>query len=273
MIGVNIVAGLCNRLFQMAYAYSMAKKYNLQFRLENWQTTSHHSPDTYEWLIQRFIKLPNYCIEGVHYNREIKEEGADFTTYKERYDPCMHTDNVWLYGFFQNEKYFREYRTDILELFKEPEFVSEYITKHYGQLLSLLEKSYFLHIRLGDYVGHCKHWIHLENYYLQVLKMIGEHPLVIFTNDWSRLAIVYPRLVEYLKERFHICIREQNEVVCLYMMARCGKGGICGNSTFGWWGSWLNGRTDKEVYFPEQWLANKGFVCDIYPEGAKIIPV
>lgn len=273
MIGVNIVAGLCNRLFQMAYAYSVAKKYNLQFRLENWQHTSHHSTDTYEWLIQRFMALPNYCTEAVRYDFEIKEDGGDFTTYKERYDPRMQTDKVWIYGFFQNEKYFREYRADLLELFKEPDFVTEYIQAQYGQLLPIIEQSYFLHIRLGDYVGHYKHWVNLENYYLEVLTQLGDQPIVIFTNDWGRLGTVYPRLVECLKKRTHICMRERNEVVSLYLMARCGKGGICSNSTFGWWGGWLNKRVEKELYFPEQWLTDKNFVCDIYPEGGKVLRI
>ena len=271
MIGVHIVAGLCNRLFQIAYAYSLAKKHNLEFRLENWQMTSHHSPNVYGWLIERFMQLPNYCHEAVDYQYAIKEGGDDFTSYIDRYDLRMQTEKVWMYGFFQNEKYFKEYRKELLELFKEPDFITHHIKTEYGNILPVIEKSYFVHIRLGDYVGHTKHWVNLEEYYLQALSLIGDHPLVIFTNDWNRLVVVYPRLVECLKNRFHICIRDRDEVVCLYMMSRCKKGGICGNSTFGWWGAWLNDAEGKEVYFPGQWMTNKEFICDIYPEGAKIL--
>lgn len=271
MIGVNICAGLCNRMFQMAYAYSLAKKHGLRFRFENWQRASHHSMNVYAWLIERFMQLPNYYQEAVEYQYEITEAGDDFTSYIDRYDPRMQVDNVWIHGFFQNEKYFIDYRKELLDLFKEPDFIRACIQEKYGELLSLMEQSYFLHVRLGDYVGHYKHWVHLENYYLQVLDRIGEHPLVVFCNDWGRLLQVYPVLGRCLQGRLHVCIQERDEVVCLYMMSRCKKGGICGNSTFGWWGAWLNEEEGKEVYFPGQWMTKKEFVCDIYPAGAKVV--
>jgi len=36
-------------------------------------------------------------------------------------------------------------------------------------------------------------------------------------------------------------------------MSMCKLGGICSNSTFSWWGGWLNENAEKRVYFPAEW--------------------
>lgn len=273
MIGIEIVAGLCNRMFQFAYAYSISRKHNLEFRLENWERRSHHSPQIYEWLIQRFTNLPNYVPSPVTYTQEIKEEPLLFTHYTDHYTPDMVTTPIKIYGFFQNENYFKEYRSDLLKLFKEPEFITEHINKNYKVVLPYLEKGYFLHIRLGDYVRHPKHWVHLEKYYINALETVSENPIIVFTNDWKSLPRVYPSLYQYLQTRTHICVRDYDEVVSLYLMSRCKLGGICCNSTFGWWGGWLNTNPNKKLYFPSQWLSDSSFKSDIYPEGSIVVSV
>ena len=139
---------------------------------------------------------------------------------------------------------------------------------------SYLEDGIFLHVRLGDYVGHYKHWVHLEKYYLTVLQEIPlEYPIFLFTNSWQNLPIVYPRLHAYLQERKHICIRDTDEVRCLYLMSRCRRGGICANSTYGWWAGWLNTNPEKVVYMPAQWMVDVGFKCSIYPEWGTLVAV
>lgn len=277
MIGVHIGAGLCNRLFQICYAYSLARKHNLMFRFENWEQRSHHSVSVYEWLIKRFMALPNYfhTTTPIPYSVEIKEGANDFTSYIDRYDARMQEEPYWIYGFFQNELYFKEYRADLLELLREPEYVSQVIAEKYTDLLPVLENAYFLHVRLGDYVGHPKHWVHLENYYLKVLESLPSGcGIVVFSNQWGEVfQRMYPLLFRCLQEREGIAVIEPDEVVCLYLMKRCRKGGICSNSTFGWWGAWLNEALDKQVYFPSQWMRDASFKCEIYPGGSIVVDV
>jgi hypothetical protein len=269
MIGVCINSGLCNRLFQIAYGYSLAKQHGLQFRLETWNSINRHSTQSYDWLLQRIMQLPNYYNTQPTYSMLVQEGYNDFTTYVDRYSTSMQTNNVLLYGYFQNEKYFKEYRTDILELLKEPKFINDKLQNQYASLLPLLNDTYFLHIRLGDYVNHDKHWIVLEDYYLKALREIPHTaPVLVFTNDWAELPNLYPKLYSYLQTINHIAVQDPDEVTCLYLMARCKKGGICGNSTFGWWGAWLNTNETKKVYFPSRWVTGEEFICDIYPEGS-----
>jgi beta-lactamase class D len=55
-------------------------------------------------------------------------------------------------------------------------------------------------------------------------------------------------------------------------MKRCDKGGICSNSTFGWWAGWLNTNENKRLYMPSKWI-NIEVNNDIYPENAIIVDV
>jgi hypothetical protein len=53
------------------------------------------------------------------------------------------------------------------------------------------------------------------------------------------------------------------------VMTSC-KGGICSNSTFSWWGSYLIDR-EKIVIFPKQWINNGHENTDVYFEGSIIL--
>lgn len=272
MIGVNIVAGFCNRIFQMVFAYCFAKQHGIQFRIENWQQRNHHSPQIYEWLVERFTKQPNYCHNDVSYSHEFKEPGDQFMDHIDiiQYIPDPTKNDIIMYGFFQNENYFKPYQNDIINLLKEPIHITQRIESLYTSVLPLLDSAYFLHVRLGDYLGLPKHWIHLENYYDQALKYIpNDAPIFVFSNFPKDIPKFYPKL---LSERKYYIVHDPDELVHFYLMIRCKKGGICANSTFGWWAGWLNTNPEKQIYMPSKWI-NGITETNIYPEGAIIIDV
>lgn len=281
MIGINIGAGLCNRIFQMVFAYATARKYNIKFRFENWEQRSHHSSQIYAWLVERFMDTPWYHLEPIEYAVEYKEPYNKFLTHLDIINeiPDLKTKSVFIpYGFFQNEKYFKEYRNDILELLKEPKFITDYIEEAYKQFLPFIENSYFIHIRLGDYLTNAKHFIHLENYYEKCLEKIAEKDpraqFVLFSNESKKINYIYPRLFGNLHQYHfnYIILDEPDEVISFYLMNRCLKGGICSNSTFGWWAGWLNINENKRLFMPSKWI-NMDLENDIYPEGIEMIEV
>lgn len=278
MIGVYIGAGMCNRIFQMVFAYCFARKHQIGFRFEGWNLRNHHSAQLYEWLVQRFMDHPLYVHESVSYQADYREPGEKFTHCLDVFAeiPFVKDQPVLAYGFFQNEGYFLEYKEDIQLLLREPEYITQKIQTQLASYLPHFQEAFFLHIRLGDYIHLPKHWIDLENYYLQALEQVYQHapdaPIVIFCNDPEKMVEKYPRTMAYLSHKKYMVVRDPDEVLHFYLMIRCRKGGICSNSTFGWWASWLNTSSEKRVYMPNRWINGEEDI-QIYPSWAILLDV
>jgi hypothetical protein len=271
MIGVYVCAGLGNRLFQIVFAFAIAKKLSIPFKFENEKGKHHHSQDTYPWLIERFMKLPNYEHNHIHYSKRYVEDCKSFTSYINLESLDFRNINILCHGFYQNEKYFKQYREDILKLLEEPDYVKEYINTYPKETL---QTAYFIHIRLGDYVGCSKHWVDLTNYYVSILEQLeSDSYILIFSNQIAIIKDIYPTVYNKILERKYLFIEESDEIKNLYLMKHCFKGGICSNSTFSWWGAWLNENPDKKVYFPKKWLNDSSFNPDIYFENSIIVDV
>jgi len=282
MIGIRIEAGLCNRIFQMVFAYAFSKKYQIPFYFEHWKNPSHHTTQVYEWLVERFMDTPLYYkdTKPVRYSCDWNEPGDSFIDHLDvaLMVPRTLTENVFIQGFFQNEGYFKDIREDILTLLSEPDFVTQTILQKYNQQLSHIEQGYFLHVRLGDYLYLEKHFVNLSKYYETCIQKIAETDpnamIVIFSNQPTQISSVFPQIYTLLHQYGlnYIVINEPDEVIGFYLMKRCSKGGICSNSTYGWWASWLNTNNDKLVFMPSRWI-NMDVNGTIYPDYATIIDV
>lgn len=274
MIGVSVSAGLGNRLFQIVFAFATAKKLSISFKFENEKGKHHHSSQTYDWLIQRFMELPNYEKNKIHYAKVYLEDYHSFTSYVDLTSLDFTNTNIICQGFFQNELYFKEYREDVLKLLEEPEYVKPFLQSYPKDLL---DKSYFIHIRLGDYVGCSKHWVDLTHYYIRILTLLYQTDpdgcLFIFSNQINSIKNIYPVVYKLLISKPHVFVTEFDEIKNLYLMKHCRKGGICSNSTFSWWGGWLNENSDKKVYFPKKWLNDSSFTPEIYFEHSILVDV
>lgn len=277
MIGVYIEAGFGNRIFKMVFAYIFSKKYSIPFRFEGWEQHSHHSTNVYEWLVKRFMDTSLYHKEKVNYIQHWNEPGEDFMNHLDiaTLNPSVLTQPTYLYGFFQNEKYFKDYRENVLELLREPEFVTVELNK-----LSLaLDNCYFLHVRLGDYLHLDKHFINLTDYYNQCIKQIAEKDphatILIFSNQMNHISEVYPQLYTTLHQYGLQFINDEtmDEILGFYLMVRCLKGGICSNSTYSWWASWLNKNPNKKVFMPSKWINNMNVNSMLHPDYVSIINV
>ena len=142
------------------------------------------------------------------------------------------------------------------------------------ELLSLIRtvNSVSLHIRRGDYVsnpdtnsalGTCS----LE-YYRHCIEHIAsnvENPhFFLFSDDinWVRdnLKIKYPTTVVDGNSA-------DTNYADLHLMSNC-KHNIIANSSFSWWGAWLNNNPDKIIIAPKIWFANSPLTPkEIIPEN------
>ena len=139
------------------------------------------------------------------------------------------------------------------------------------------ENSVSIHIRRGDYLdpkyngrytGICS-----REYYEKSIKYICnniEDPVFyVFSDDvqWVKNNIIIPNAKYIEKDLF----KTYQDWYDMALMSVC-KHNIIANSTFSWWGAWLNPNMDKTVIVPSRWFQHSE-APDIYPTGWIKVPV
>jgi len=171
-------------------------------------------------------------------------------------------------GYFQSEKYFVAYTDTICRDFSLKEPLSQNAQK-YLQCIEGTAVSVAVHVRRGDYVsdpvtqafhGNCS-WEYYEHA-MQFLRerVEGEVQFFFFSDEpaWVRSRQVDGIIVEGLSPHED-----------MFLITHC-KHQIIANSSFSWWGAWLNVNPDKIVIAPKRWFANEEKerqTGDLIPEG------
>ena len=157
-------------------------------------------------------------------------------------------------GYFQNYKYIDPVKDEFLKMLS---FNISVLSKYPN-----LQNSIFLHIRGGDYLIYDVHNVNLSNYYSKCLEQCTD-PIVVFTNDAN-----YANKI--LSGKQYTIINE-SDIDSLYLMSQC-KGGICANSSFSWWGAYLN--TNRKLFLPSKWYNDPSMnISGYYFNGCTIIDV
>lgn len=257
-LNIRLFGGLGNQLFQTASGYALSRKYNKNFSCAYMGYTNTHSNINY---IENIFRRINFN-ENKYYNTFY--EPHNFFSIKLEI-PNFNLDTQ-LIGFFQNEKYFSEYKIEIYDLFKIEHDRYLYLINKYKNL----DNGYFIHFRRGDYVNN-PHYDILDDYYERAFKKI-EHLDVVFyiLSEDLEYCKKNPHLQTLIKNKKHYYVENENEVNSLYLMSLCKKGGIAANSTFSWWGGYLNPYTDKFVIYPKKWYFDNKNI-DIWWEGSIIL--
>lgn len=251
-VSIYLQGGLGNRLFQIAFLYAYAKNNNKKFGY------TYELPNTHSTIDYRKEVYP--FLENITLHHPI--------IFNEPNDQCLSyldignmDQDIFFRGYFQNEKYFKSYRNDLLALFQLPQ-------------VSVLPNSIFIHIRRGDYLNLPMHCIDLSKYYHTALKFIQSRiqaqNLYVVSDDISfcKNHFVFENFPKvFFVEHF-------NELQTLKLMTLCDLGGVCSNSSFSWWGSYLNQSTKKMILFPSKWF-NEGphsfYPVDIWFEGSFVV--
>jgi len=180
------------------------------------------------------------------------------------------SDNVYLDGYWQSEKYF----IDIESVIRE-ELTVKTLQKgkdrELGDTMSACE-SVSLHIRRGDYVSDPAtnriHGICGLDYYRravnEITRFVRDPHFFIFSDDhkWARDNLKLDNRTTFVDHN-----KADKNYEDLRMMGQC-KHNIIANSTFSWWGAWLNENMDKIVIAPATWFHDKSRNAgDIIPDG------
>ena len=254
MIGYNKLGSngrLGNQMFQYAALRGIAAK-----RGHDWCIP----PDTYD-------HKDNYGLFETFEMTNVKESNIGFVSgdciqennhcfIPEFFDECP--DNVSLDGYFQTEKYFTHIEKEIREDFT---FRKDYLLPCQEYIGSLSNHPIFLHIRRTDAIGREQyHPILPIKFFEDALKQFAEDTLCfVFTDDmeWCKSQELFKQerfLFNEKNERYSYknidgTGKLQNTLlpqIDLCLMSLC-SGGIIANSSFSWWGAWLQNNRGKVI--------------------------
>jgi len=175
-----------------------------------------------------------------------------------------------LEGYFQSERYFSDAADTLRADFTpHPELLAAIDTL--AERLLPPGPRLSLHVRRGDYTDPAVMKVHGlmgADYYERALQLIAEKagPCVVcvFTDDpaWVRSNLSLPSNARFVSEHTKSAMED------LMLMSRCSHH-ITANSSFSWWGAWLNPSEHKVVVSPARWFQpDSGIdVRDLRPQG------
>lgn len=272
MIIVKLIGGLGNQLFQYAlgrhlsiinqtelkldimgfntyklHSYSLEnfnilENFATRKEIEKYVLSSNEFFNKLSFRIKHIIKPQKKIIgeQSLHFNPEILKIG----------------DNNYLDGYWQSEKYFME----IAPVIRKEFTVKTQLTEKNEEIAKRIIKtnSISLHIRRGDYISDratSKVYNCCDiNYYSDAINIIKERVknphFFIFSDDhnWPKKNISLNFPITYITHN-----EADKNYEDLRLMSMC-KHHIIANSTFSWWGAWLNSSPEKMVISPKKWF-------------------
>ncbi len=94
------------------------------------------------------------------------------------------------------------------------------------------------------------HQVDLSQYYQKAVKLLGDHTILIISDDIEWCQTSLPDLLPKSSLQF---LPKCSELETLQIMAQARLGGIAANSTFSWWGLWLNQNPGFIRIIPDRW--------------------
>ena len=270
------MGGLGNQMFQYAAGRNLSVKLQNEFKIDH----SFLETDAKGEYTKRHYELNVFnCIQTKSDNSELntikqlqKTEmlpklynklflNNTFTIFNEKntlYNSAIENlnGNIYLNGFWQSEKYFLSIHETLLKEFSLKQTLSQEAEILKNKIISD-QHSVSIHFRRGDYVhlasANTFHGTTELDYYhsaMDVIKAKITNPsFYIFSDDMN-----------WVKENFKIekatYIEELKSYEDLELMKTC-EHNIIANSSFSWWGAWLNDNTEKTVIAPKQWFKDK----------------
>ena len=278
MICVQLNGGLGNQMFQYACGQALAYKHHTVLLLDTTQLKINNSSITFrrleldifkiniqeaskkdvEKLKPLFYRIVNVLslrtgFRGIQTSKYFIEKSFSFNESIEKIGK-----DCYLNGYWQNSRYFQNIEPIIREEFKFPFIIDKVNNERLIRINK--ENSISLHVRRSDFVNNKHHKIHGAcsiEYYRKAAEYISskiELPFFfVFSDDidWAQknLNLRYPC-------EFVSCNIGKQNYIDMQLMSLC-KHNIIANSSFSWWGAWLNMNPEKIVIAPKQWFVNE----------------
>jgi hypothetical protein len=287
MITIKLQGGLGNQMFQYAFARSLSLKTGIPFQIDNLELEQGKD----------FVKERRYALSVFNVNSKIidRKEHRYFTQERKHpfltkikrhlgifvpkvvsqasdlstFDPMSYiNEDVYFDGYYQEEGYFIENSETIKNDFK----LKVELGAEAARIIKAVEscESVILQVRRGDYATNPKTQRHFaltgKEYFDAGLEYITsktskEIELFIVSDDieWCKSNLNFKFKTNFVSGPD---IKDYEEVI---IMSKA-KHLIISNSTFGWWGAWLNENVNKIVIAPKAWFKNPALKAKVVPE-------
>jgi len=251
-----------NQMFQYAMARAGAIRLNCDLKL-NINRLKNNSLSSFNLCLWKGVNLPIVDIEP----NPIYEGDLFYNPAIVAYLNC----NSSLIGYWQTEKYFKTIKGILQEEFVPREPLTERGLETERLIREAGDRSVFLTVRRTDYVTSDFHGLLSMDYYNQALSIMASkvpNPVIFVFSDepeWCKENLHFP-YETIIAGNYNISTpdkmgREDEE---LWLMSQC-KNAIMANSSYSWWGAWLN--DTGVVIGPQRWLlSDKKNTCDIMPD-------
>ncbi len=178
-------------------------------------------------------------------------------------------EDCYLVGYWQSEQYFKQHEQTIRSDFR----FRHSLTAPNEALANAMQQvgAVSLHVRRGDYANDPKtnsvHGLCSLAYYQAAITFVAERVesphFFVFSDDlpWAMENLRLPFPCEYVAGN-----RGTSSFADMHLMSLC-KHHIIANSSFSWWGAWLNPDPHKIVIAPQKWFASGVSVDDLIPDG------
>lgn len=258
MIYASLLGGIGNMSFIIAtsYALGLDNEVDIMFSTTIDSITRRKNE---KWWFDTYFRQINRGHAKV--KNIFKEKNFLYSKIPYKYPSMM------LKGYFQSPKYFEHRRKEILELFTD--YKQDIISSLKLKLDLLPGKKISLHIRRTDYVNlqHVHNLLPIT-YYQKAVNTIKQK----LNNDYNNyIYLIFSDDIEWCKKQDFLknlpdvhfvedsdpLTKGPVEVFQLYLMSMC-EHNIIANSSFSWWGSYLNTSPNQIVIAPQKWFNKKG---------------
>ena len=254
--------GLGNQMFQYALYCSMREKgIRVKIDISLYEFNRMHNGYMLDYAFGLNISHNKINKYSVLWTRLIRSNRAPFLLFREdesRFcDDVFTTYKPYIDGCWIDERYFFNIKKKIIS-----QFSFRNIDQKNLMVANMMKvcNSVSLHIRRGDYLSQSMYNICNESYYKSaieyIISRVEDSKLFIFSDD--------PEWCKYFMEKFNVDYEiiqhnfGKDSYKDMYLMTQC-KHNIIANSTFSWWGAWLNNNAGKNVVCPSVWINGRDF--------------
>jgi len=256
MVFFHAAGRLGNHHFMMANVLAYSLRHGLEFTAPSRTSHDYWSPLYLHHLVNPNFNpsLPAIQIDEKHFHYE-----------EIPFDESWRNMNILMNGYWQSEKYFLDYKDDVIKLFNYPWHLEEDVCA--------------IHARFGDYLSiKGKHIVVDEDYLTRAMDIIkaakGIKRFRVYSDDIAYFKQNFGQLYDFEYSEGKSIEQDLIDISCCHSQ-------IMSSSTFSFWGAYLNKNPDKIVVCNKQWFQD-GWkdeyqrivdTKDIYPDDNRWIKI